>query len=201
MKSPFELENQNSRLESKIVVALERVSEAIRVLLWDEAKSSFLSPIQLQLLIFLLFHSPDKCKVSYLAREFNMTKATVSDSIKGLLQKGMIEKTIDPGDSRSQIITLTPNGQETAKRASLFANKLEKPLSELTTSQKAHMLNGLLKLIYELNQSGVITMQRMCFSCNNYRFEGGVHYCKLLETKLNTDELRVDCPEHEMVGT
>jgi hypothetical protein len=73
MKSPFDLNQQNKKVESKIVVALERISEAFRVLLWNESKENALSPIQIQILIFLLFHSDEMCKVSYLAQEFNMT--------------------------------------------------------------------------------------------------------------------------------
>ena len=60
------------------------------------------------------------------------------------------------------------------------------------------MLNGLLNLIYSLNKAGVITIQRMCFNCSNYQVENGVHYCKLLNSRLKESELRVDCPDHEL---
>jgi hypothetical protein len=60
------------------------------------------------------------------------------------------------------------------------------------------MLTGLLKLIHELNKAGVITIQRMCSTCVNYRGENGTHYCQLLQMKLEAQNLRVDCPEHEL---
>ena len=85
--SSFNLNEQNQKIESRIVVALERISEAFRVLLWNESKENSLSPIQIQILIFIYFHSTEKCKVGYLADEFNMTKATISDSVKVLLSK------------------------------------------------------------------------------------------------------------------
>lgn len=199
MKSLFDLNQQNKKIESKIVVALERISEAFRVLLWNESKENALSPIQIQILIFLLFHSQEKCKVSYLAQEFNMTKATISDSVKLLLQKGLIEKFDDPIDTRSYIIGLTIEGKQIADKSANFAFAIEKPLSSLTEEQKEIMLSALLKLIHELNRAGIITIQRMCFTCANYRLEGGEHYCKLLESKLAINELRVDCTEHEVV--
>lgn len=198
MKSSFDLNHQDKNIESKIVVALERISETFRVLLWQKSKENALSPIQIQILIFLLFHSQEKCKVSYLAQEFNMTKATISDSIKVLLQKDLIEKQDDPNDTRSYVITLTNNGRKVATNAASFSAAIEKPLSSLPDTQKEIMLNGLLKLIYDLNQSGIITIQRMCFTCNNYRKENGEHYCALLNTKLTTNHLRIDCPEHEL---
>jgi hypothetical protein len=77
-------------------------------------------------------------------------------------------------------------------------HQLEQPIEKLTQEQKTIMLNGLLKLIYDLNKSGIITIQRMCFTCSNYQLDNGIHYCKLLKSKLAENELRVDCPEHEL---
>jgi len=197
-KSSFHLTEQNQKIESRIVVALERISEAFRVLLWNESKENSLSPIQIQILIFIYFHSLEKCKVGYLADEFNMTKATISDSVKILLSKELVTKETDPIDTRSFSLSLTYEGKKIAKKASLFASSIEQPIEKLTQEQKTIMLNGLLKLIYDLNKSGIITIQRMCFSCSNYQLEKGVHYCKLLKSQLAENELRVDCPEHEL---
>lgn len=196
--SSFSLNEQNQKVESRIVVALERISEAFRVLLWNESKEYSLSPIQIQILIFISFHSLEKCKVGYLAGEFNMTKATISESVKVLLAKNLVAKETDPTDSRSYSLSLTTEGENIAKKASFFASAIEKPLEKLSEEQKTIMLNGLLKLIYDLNRAGVITVQRMCFNCSNYQLENNVHYCKLLKTELAESELRVDCPEHEL---
>jgi DNA-binding MarR family transcriptional regulator len=199
MKSPFDLNQQNKKVESKIVVALERISEAFRVLLWNESKENALSPIQIQILIFLLFHSDEMCKVSYLAQEFNMTKATISDSVKLLLQKELIQKFDDPEDTRSYMIGLTSKGKHTAEKSANFAFAIEKPLSTLSNEQKEIILSGLLKLILELHKAGIITIQRMCFTCINYQHTNGQHYCKLLQAKLQNTELRIDCAEHELI--
>jgi DNA-binding MarR family transcriptional regulator len=196
--SSFNLNEQNQKVESRIVVALERISEAFRVLLWNESKENSLSPIQIQILIFVYFHSQEKCKVGYLADEFNMTKATISDSVKVLLSKDLVVKETDPIDTRSYSLSLTIEGKKIAKKASLFASSIEQPLEKLTEEQKTIILNGLLKLIYDLNKSGIITIQRMCYTCSNYQVDKGIHFCKLLKSRLAESELRVDCPEHEL---
>lgn len=195
--SPFHLKEQNQRIESRIVVALERISEAFRVLLWNESKENSLSPIQIQILIFIHFHTLEKCKVGYLADEFNMTKATISDSVRVLISKELVTKETDPIDTRSYSLLLTDKGKKIVKKASLFASSIEQPIEKLSIEQKKTMLNGLLKLIYDLNKSGVITIQRMCYTCSFYNAENGIHYCNLLKTKLAESEIRVDCPEHE----
>lgn len=197
-QSSFSLKKQNQHIESQIVVALERISESFRVLLWNESKENSLSPIQIQILIFLLFHSENRCKVSYLADEFNMTKATISDSVKVLLSKEMVIKEKDPGDTRSFVLILTTTGKKVAEKASLFASSIEKPIERLSQEQKIQMLSGLQQLIYDLNKSGIITIQRMCQTCSFYRTDRNSHYCDFLKTELTASEHRVDCPEHQM---
>lgn len=200
-KSPFDLDYQNKNIDSRIIAALERIAQAFRVLLWNESKEYSLSPIQLQILIFLLHHSEEKRKVSYLAEEFNMTKATVSDSVKILEQKKYIRKTYEPHDTRSYVIHLTVKGKEMANQVSLFANNILAPVSHLHKDDKENLLISLMNIIHHLNKSGVITIQRMCKTCVYYSTAQGAqpHFCSLLNKQLTETELRIDCPEHKIV--
>lgn len=200
MDSPFSLSIQDKAIEAKILVALERISEAFRVLLWKESKEHSLSPIQIQILIFLSFHPASQCTISYLAQEFNLTKATVSDSVKALLQKKLIIRKASVSDSRSYSVSLTKSGKKIADNASYFATPIEDPLSTLSAGQKEAMFAGLIRLIRDLNQQGIISTQRMCQNCANHELRDGEHYCKLLQTRLMPHELRLDCSEHEFAA-
>lgn len=199
LPSSFNPEAQIAKQEKKIVVALERISEAFRVLLWNESKESSLSPIQIQILIFLLFHRGDKCKVGYLATEFNMTKATISDSVSSLLKKNLIEKQVDEVDTRSFSILLTKEGKKMATRCSSFTSALENPLLDLTDKQKEVLLTSLLHVIKQLNNTGIISTQRMCFNCRFYTKKSTGHYCNFLQETLAETEIRIDCDEHEQL--
>jgi DNA-binding MarR family transcriptional regulator len=201
-KSDFDLNHQNQRTESKIVASLERISQAFRVLLWRESKEFSLSPIQVQVLIFLLHHSEEKRKVSYLADEFNMTKATISDTIKVLEKKELITKDPEPHDSRSFIIHLTPAGTETARENALFTKEIRTPINKMSADDKETLLLNLLNIISHLNRNGVITIQRMCMNCKYYQSaeNGQLHFCQLLNQRLHNTELRIDCPEHELTA-
>lgn len=200
MKSDFDLEFQNENIESKIIALLERVSQAFRVLLWQESKDFSLSPIQVQVLIFLLHHSEEKRTVSYLSEEFNMTKATISDTIKSLEQKQLIKKIQQQDDTRSYTIQLTAKGKDIALQTSLFSKEIKTPIDRLLDDDKENLLLSLMNIIRHLNQSGVITLQRMCLTCVHHKSSanGQKHFCKLLNQQLHTTDLRVDCPEHEM---
>lgn len=199
-KSDFDLDYQNQSTESKIVASLERISQAFRVLLWQESKEFSLSPIQVQVLIFLLHHSDEKRKVSYLAEEFNMTKATISDTIKTLDQKNLITKEYEAHDTRSYTINLTEKGKDIAGKTSLFTEQIRKPIDKLGTDDKENLLLSLMNIIRHLNQNEVITIQRMCHSCAYHEVSasGQKHFCKLLNQNLHVRDLRIDCPEHKM---
>ncbi len=200
-KSPFDLKLQNENTDSRIIAAMERISQAYRVLLWNESKEFSLSPIQIQILIFLLFHSEEKRKVTYLADEFNMTKATISDSIKVLEQKKFIRKEYEQRDTRSYTIYLTANGMEIAKRTASFTNQIQEPIAGLNSEDKGNLLISLMSIIQHLNKTGVITIQRMCKTCVHFSPGKGKaqNFCKLLNQNLFDADLRIDCPEHVLV--
>ncbi|HRH84069.1 MAG TPA: MarR family winged helix-turn-helix transcriptional regulator [Bacteroidia bacterium] len=197
-KSDFDLNFQNKSVDGRIVAALERISQAFRVLLWQESRDYSLSPIQIQVLIFLLHHSNDKCKVSYLADEFNMTKATISETVKTLEQKKLIQKNYQEYDNRSYTIQLTKTGNAIATQTALFSKEFHKPIAKLNDDDKETMLLSLLNIINHLNKTGVITIQRMCLTCTHHEMSENEesHFCKLLNRKLHSTELRIDCPEH-----
>lgn len=188
-------------LNQKIIVSLERISQAFRVLLWNEGKKYGLSPIQIQILHFIRSHSAEKRKISYLAKEFDMTKATISDSVKVLFQKSLVYKEPEPNDTRSFVLFLTQEGEEIANKTALFIQEIESSINKIGQNEKENLLLNLLGIIDSLNQSGVITLQRMCFSCSHYEsnFQGNNHYCKLLQKNLKDSELQIDCPEHQFV--
>jgi DNA-binding MarR family transcriptional regulator len=196
MKASFDPEQQIGRIESKIVVALERLFEAFRVLLWQEGKRHGLSPIQIQVLLFLYYHSSDKSRISYLADEFNMTKATMSDSVRILFQKGLVEKQLDQSDARSHLMHLTEAGRRIAIDTEHYASIMEESLAGLSPLLQQSMMEGLLELIAGLSRSGVITAQRMCTSCRYYSRRSGKVFCSLLQQELSSIEIRLDCPEH-----
>ncbi|MFC5044292.1 MarR family winged helix-turn-helix transcriptional regulator [Aquimarina hainanensis] len=187
-------------ITKKIIVSLERISQSFRVLLWEQAKEYRLSPIQIQILIFCMFHPAEKRKIGHLALEFSLTKPTVSDAVKSLEKKGLILK-IKEEDARSYSIQLTEKGKEITEKTSHFANSMEKGLSSLSVNEKNTFFMSLLQMIHSLNKQDIITVQRMCFTCFHYQKEKDNHYCTLIKKPLKTKELRVDCPEHQAIST
>ena len=79
MDSIFEPSSQHRDVDKKVVAALERLSQAFRVLLQEVAQRQNLIPIQAHFLVHLLHHGDDLRRVGRLAAEFGLSRATVSD--------------------------------------------------------------------------------------------------------------------------
>lgn len=193
----FNLAEQNRNLDYKIVAGLERLAQVFRILLWEEAKKYSLSPIQIQLLIFIRYHSEGKSTISYLAQEFNFTKPTISDAIKILEQKRLIKKNISPGDTRSYTIQLTAQGKKIVSETEDFANPLTNTISKSLRTDKLVLWEQIKTLIVQLNKLEIISVQRTCFNCKHYTSKGKTPYCNLLEQKLLPQDIRIDCEEFE----
>ena len=204
--SPFNPQTQVHNAESTTIAALERLSEAFRVLLWWTGKEHKLSPIAVQILTFLRFHTPEQCTVGYLATEFNMTKQTVSEAVVTLESRGFVEKKASLKDARSQTLVLTQEGRKLAESVSTFTAPLEESLLRLGETERVSLVNGLLSLVRILNESGIVQTQRMCYTCRFYAVHhaGNDQYCLLLGQALHAygtigaeHTIRIDCDDHE----
>lgn len=196
-KSVFDPKQQQQDISSKIVAGLERISEVFKILLWEKAKLVGLSPIQIQILIFIAYHKQELCNVSHLAKEFNITKPTISDAVKILDKKKMIIKDYSSSDSRSYTIQLSALGEKIVLQTNDLANPLKTQIDNLEYIDLDTIFTTLSQLIYKLNRNGILTVQRTCFACKFYQKNDNSDYCNLLKKELLNKDIRLDCPEFE----
>jgi DNA-binding MarR family transcriptional regulator len=202
MDSIFNPSSQHGHVDKKVVAALERLSQAFRVLLQDEAQRQSLSPIQARFLVHLLHHDDELGRVGRLAEEFGLSRATVSDAVRTLETKGLVRRQPWPRDGRVATLRLTPEGEVTAAGLSGWANVIEEQLDSFEPGEKEIVMRFLMRLISALQGAGVITVARMCVSCRYFRPDThqrsvSPHHCVLLDLPLSGADLRTDCPEHK----
>ncbi len=195
-ESAFNIDHQDD-LSYKITIGLERVAEAFKTLLWDHAKEVGLSPIQIQILIFVAYHKSSLCTISYLAKEFNVTKPTVSDAVKVLHQKEIVIKNSSLQDSRSYMIALSDRGRKLLKNIDQFAQPIVGEIRKADEETLKQLYATLQQLIYGLHRKGVLKVQRNCYGCSFYRRNDNGHYCNYLQKKLEGEDIRIDCPEYK----
>lgn len=189
-------------LNLKTISGLERIGEVFKTLLWEKAKLHGISPIQIQILLFVSNHKLELCNVSYLAKEFNVTKPTISDAVKVLINKGMLEKDFSNADNRRYNLFLSTTGKQLVKELSDYISPISKELDNVNPQELSSFFNFLSKLIYQLNHKGIIQVQRTCYGCQFYNGDQeDDHYCSLLKSKLENKKIRLDCPEFEAKPT
>jgi DNA-binding MarR family transcriptional regulator len=198
----FEPSLQHVDVDKKIVAALDRISQAYRVLLQEEAQGRSLSPIQARFLVHLLHHRDELGRVGRLAEEFGLSRATVSDAVSTLESKGLVRRELWPRDGRVASLKLTPAGEEAAAGLSCWAAVVEEQLRSFAPEEKEAVMRFLMRLISALQGAGVISVARMCITCRFFRPDvhpssASPHHCALLDQPLSGASLRTDCPDHE----
>ncbi len=184
-------------MDQKIVAALERISQVVRTLAWKTGQLLGLNPIQAQILKFLLHHGQQNNQISSLAKEFTITKASMSDTISSLERKNLVRKMYAAGAVRNFRVELTSEGEQTAEKVTLYAQNLFLSVRKLPIPDKHQLFSVLGNIIFDLHTSGVITVQRMCYTCKYYETQREQHYCKLLQKSLLTEQLQIDCSDHQ----
>jgi len=188
-------------MENKIIAALERLSQAQQILLWDIAKEERLSPIQIRFMLYLKSHGKEQRRVSILAKEFGLTQATVSDAIKVLAEKGLISKKEYLKDKRVSTLDLTSKGKRITEKLSGWQDMIEEQIKHFSPETKETVMIFLMELIVSLKKAGVINFARMCIACNNFQkdaYPGSEkpHYCRLTNRAIASSELNIDCDKN-----
>jgi DNA-binding MarR family transcriptional regulator len=186
-------------VDAKLVAALERVGQALRVQMWDTAKQHGLSPTQLQVMLRLATDPPARRRIGVLAGELDVTHPTVSDAVAVLRRKGLVDR--DPA-SRKAPLSLSARGRAVADRLVDWDQRTRQQLAHLPIAEKDATLRLLLDLIAGLQRSGAITVARMCVTCRFFRRDAHPnstrpHHCALVDAPMAATELRIECAEHE----
>jgi DNA-binding MarR family transcriptional regulator len=186
-------------VDAKLVAALERAGQALRVQMWDKAKRHGLSPTQLQVLLRLAADPRPRRRIGVLAAELDVTHPTVSDAVAVLRRKGLVERDVA---SRKAALSLSARGRALAGELADWDRRTREQLAHLPDASKQSTLQMLLDLIAGLQRSGAITVARMCVTCRFFRRDAHPdpvhpHHCALVDMAMGAGDLRVDCAEHE----
>lgn len=196
--NPFD--SDSDLIEQRLLQGLTKVSIALRSQSWQDAWSQGITPTQMQILLLLLSNDTVSLRLSEVADGLSVTPATASDAVRSLSEKGLITKTKSPEDGRVISIILTEDGQQLAKQNSLWPDFLMSAVDELSEKEKSVFLLGLTKIIRKLQQTGQISVARMCVTCkfflpNVYQSARDPHHCVFVNASFGDRNLRLDCPE------
>jgi hypothetical protein len=63
---------------------------------------------------------------------------------------------------------------------------------------------GIVKMIRMLQEQGLVPVTGMCVTCTHFRPNvrpgTSAHHCAFVDAPLPSEQLRIDCPEHELAA-
>ncbi len=185
-------------VDERIASALEKIHQAQRSLIWEVSTREKLSPIQIQFLLHLDRFPAEQRTVSALAREFDLSKPTVSDALVPLEVKGLISRKTNEEDRRSAILALTAKGKKKLAALGDWRGALVDAVSGFSAAEKEAALKFLAGVIERLFEEGVVSVARMCTACEHYRPGDSRHRCALTGRGFGDGGINVGCVNYSL---
>lgn len=189
----------DTNLNAKILTGLEKFCQINRLLSWDVTKSRQISPIQAQIIEYVNSNPIETRSVTSLAAEFSLKKSTVSDSVKNLIEKGILEKVENSNDSRGFFLALTQEGRAILEEIYQKNDILLEIISIFSEEEKTVVNKFLMKLIKILHSRGKIGYVSMCLACSNFVENSdpnapSPYFCKFINQNVGFGDLKYNCP-------
>lgn len=183
-----------------ITTGLTKVAAALRSQAWEGGSARKLTPTQGQILVLLAERATQPMRLNDVARELCLTAATASDAVMTLVEKKLVKKERSPDDQRALVITLTAAGRREAQQTAGWTEVVRAGVRSLTPDEQTVFLRGLTKVMYSLQEQGVISIARMCVSCTYFQPYAHVdaarpHHCGFVNKPMGDGQLRLECPD------
>jgi len=187
-------------LSSRIATGLHKIGLALKQQSWLQANEEGLSATQGQILAALVAHAP--LTGSELSERIGVTLPTISDAVRVLVDKKLVLKTPDPRHPRASLLTPTKQGTALGVRARSWPEFMAAAGTDLTPEEQRAFYSGVVKMIRALQEQGLVPISGMCVTCTHFcpSVRGGEspHHCAFVDAPLANEQLRLDCPEHEL---
>ena len=199
MGKPLPMQGEKTVVDH-ITTGLTKVAAALRSQAWEGGSSRKLTPTQGQILVLLAERATQPMRLNDVARELCLTAATASDAVMTLVEKNLVRKERSPDDQRALVITLTAAGRREAQQTTGWTEVVRAGVRSLTPDEQAVFLRGLTKVMYSLQEQGVISVARMCVGCTYFQPYVHVdaarpHHCGFVNKPMGDGQLRLECPD------
>jgi DNA-binding MarR family transcriptional regulator len=195
--SPDFFDQNSEPLAQQIATGLSKVGLALKHQARQDAGESGLSPTQSQILAIL---ADGPRRPSEVAARMAISLPTVSESVRALVDKGLVKKVRDERDARATVLHLTARGRRAASASMGWPDFLASAVEAMSPLEQEVFFTGLIKMIRMLQERGQIPVSGMCVSCTHFRphvyaSSERPHHCALVDAPFGTRHLRLDCPE------
>lgn len=192
-------EDHSESIASRVAIGLNKLGLAMKSRAWAGAGARGLTPTQGQILALLRARGRP-LRLSEVAEELGITAPTASDSVRALVEKGLVRKARSKDDARAVALELTTAGKAEAECAASFSDFLLAAIDSLSASEQEAFLVSLIKMLGVLVERGQLPTQRMCLCCRHFRAseqpDQGSNHCAAVDAPLGRRYLRLDCADY-----
>ena len=171
--------------------AFERLTSLFRTSLREVATAHKLKLVQLETLVYLSMANRYSDTPVAVAEYFQITKGTVSQTIKVLEERDLINKIADRKDGRILHCRLTPRAKKIVKEAN--PAPLFRVLDESLQSESAALLR---RILHTLQFENDMKTFGQCRTCRLFQPEGKKGHCGLTQESLSIVDSSKLCREH-----
>jgi DNA-binding MarR family transcriptional regulator len=170
----------------------ELIDRVARISAADEWTDD-LNPSQRAALSYLSRANKFSRAPSNVADYLSATRGTVSQTLKALARKELVEEVRSQTDRRSISYLITAKGQDVLKRSTT----LEHVLEQLPVTVQVSLVQGLEKLVRSTLNARGNKQFGQCIRCKYHQRRSAGGYCKLLKQDLAEDETLLICHEYQ----
>lgn len=178
---------------------LERLSGLIRsenrALLTEHG----LQPIHFDALHYLSISNRYSDTPMAVTEFLGQTKGTISQSLKVLEKKGLLEKVADKKDKRVIHLKITPEGTELVKQL-MPAALIQGANDKIGKKERLALNKSLENLLLTIQEANQYKSFGQCQGCkHNQTIAPGEYKCGLTQETLTEKDIKLICREHESV--
>ena len=177
-------------IDANIHSLLDRLS---RIIASDEWAGD-LNPAQTAALNYLARANKFSRSPSVVAEYLGATRGTVSQTLKALHRKGLIEESPNPADRRSISYKVTSEGKALVGQRRLLHDVLD----GLPDNDRAALESQLAKVVGSALEARGLKTFGACKTCKHHKSDGVQLHCMLLDLPLQSEEADQICVEQAL---
>lgn len=180
----------------EIYTLIERMGNLLRTETRVYGTELGLQPVQHDALYYLSICNRFSDHLVALTQFLGLTKGTVSQTLKIIENKGLINKTKDKTDKRLTHIHLTESGWKYIS-ASTPPENFQLAVSSFSEKQQQDLVTHLRQCLSTYQNFNKVTGFGVCKTCRYNQQPNGSFFCGLVEQKLSAKDVDKICIEYE----
>ncbi len=174
------------------ITPLRDLLDRLLRLLSADLRLGGLNPVQRAAIEYLARANRFSRQPSHVADYLAATRGTMSQTLKSLVQKGLVSEARAPEDGRVTRLSLTPAGRTTAEAR----RELDRVLAAIPDAERIALTAGLGRIVGSLVAGRGGRSFGLCATCRYHQIGPDGARCALLNLSLTQQEAGQICHEH-----